>query len=69
MAYSLDFRQQVFNIKEKEGLTFQEVSDKVFYSNSHTFSMAKPNLTKNQTQQTCNKDIYRSFSKRCKRVS
>ncbi len=28
MAYSLDFRQRVFNIKEKEGLTFQEVSDR-----------------------------------------
>lgn len=28
MSYSLDFRKQVFKIKRKEGLTFQEVSDK-----------------------------------------
>lgn len=28
MAYSLDFRQRVFKIKEKEGLTFQELSDR-----------------------------------------
>lgn len=28
MAYSLDFRQRVFKIKKKEGLTFQELSDR-----------------------------------------
>ena len=28
MAYSLDFRRQVFKIKDKEGLTFQEVSER-----------------------------------------
>ena len=28
MAYSLDFRQQVFKLKEKEQLTFQETSDR-----------------------------------------
>ncbi len=28
MAYSLDFRKHVFKIKEKESLTFQELSDK-----------------------------------------
>ncbi|GAA3600531.1 IS630 transposase-related protein [Flavivirga amylovorans] len=28
MAYSLDFRQQVFKIKQKEGLTFQELSER-----------------------------------------
>lgn len=28
MAYSLNFRQQVFKVKQKEGLTFQEVSDR-----------------------------------------
>ncbi len=28
MAYSLDFRRHVFKIKEKETLTFQELSDK-----------------------------------------
>lgn len=28
MGYSIDFRRQVFKIKQKEGLTFQEVSDR-----------------------------------------
>lgn len=28
MGYSLDFRQQVFKIKQKEKLTFQQVSDR-----------------------------------------
>ena len=28
MGYSIDFRRQVFKIKEKEKLTFQEVSDR-----------------------------------------
>jgi transposase len=28
MAYSLDFRKQVFQVKQKEKLTFQEVSDR-----------------------------------------
>jgi len=28
MAYSLDFRKQVFKVKPKEKLTFQEVSDR-----------------------------------------
>ena len=28
MAYSLDFRKQVFKVKQKEKLTFQEVSDR-----------------------------------------
>ena len=28
MAYSLDFRQQVFRVKQKEQLTFQETSDR-----------------------------------------
>ena len=28
MAYSLDFRLQVFKVKQKEALTFQEVSDR-----------------------------------------
>lgn len=28
MAYSLDFRQQVFKVKQKEKLTFKEVSDR-----------------------------------------
>lgn len=28
MAYSLDFRRHVFKIKEKEGLTYQEVSER-----------------------------------------
>ena len=28
MAYSLDFRQQVFKLKQKEQLTFQELSDR-----------------------------------------
>lgn len=28
MAYSLDFRQQVFKTKQKEGLTFEEVSER-----------------------------------------
>jgi len=28
MAYSLDFRRQVFKVKQKEGLTFQELSDR-----------------------------------------
>lgn len=28
MAYSLDFRRQVFKVKAQEGLTFQEVSDR-----------------------------------------
>ena len=28
MAYSLDFRTQVFKVKQKEKLTFQEVSDR-----------------------------------------
>jgi len=28
MAYSIDFRRQVFKVKEKEGLTFQELSEK-----------------------------------------
>ncbi len=28
MAYSLDFRQQVFKVKQKEQLTFQETSDR-----------------------------------------
>ena len=27
MSYSLDFRRQVFKVKEQEGLTFEEVSD------------------------------------------
>ncbi|GAB1858767.1 IS630 transposase-related protein [Flavobacteriaceae bacterium MHTCC 0001] len=28
MAYSLDFRRQVLKVKQKEGLTFQELSDR-----------------------------------------
>ena len=28
MAYSLDFRRQVFKLKQKEQLTFQELSDR-----------------------------------------
>lgn len=28
MAYSLDFRRQVFKLKQKEELTFQELSDR-----------------------------------------
>lgn len=28
MGYSLDFRKQVFKIKEQEGLSFQEASDR-----------------------------------------
>jgi len=28
MAYSLDFRRQVFKVKQKEQLTFQELSDR-----------------------------------------
>jgi len=28
MAYSLDYRRQVFKLKQKENLTFQEVSDR-----------------------------------------
>ncbi|UZO79420.1 transposase [Aquimarina sp. ERC-38] len=28
MAYSLDFRQRVFKVKEEEGLSFQELSDR-----------------------------------------
>lgn len=28
MAYSLDFRQQVFKVKQKEDLTFQELSER-----------------------------------------
>ena len=28
MAYSLDFRKQVFQVKQKEKLAFQEVSDR-----------------------------------------
>lgn len=28
MAYSLDFRRQVFKVKQKEKLTFQELSDR-----------------------------------------
>ena len=28
MAYSLDFRQHVFKVKQKEKLTFQELSDR-----------------------------------------
>ena len=28
MSYSIDFRRQVFKIKEKESLTFQETSDR-----------------------------------------
>jgi len=28
MCYSLDFRRQVFKVKDKENLTFQEVSDR-----------------------------------------
>ena len=28
MAYSWDFRKQVFQVKQKEKLTFQEVSDR-----------------------------------------
>lgn len=28
MAYSIDFRRQVFKIKQKENLTFQQVSDR-----------------------------------------
>ena len=28
MAYSLDFRKQVFKIKQKEGLTFEQTSDR-----------------------------------------
>jgi transposase len=28
MGYSIDFRRQVFKIKQKEKLTFQEVSDR-----------------------------------------
>jgi transposase len=28
MSYSLDFRKQVFKIKDKESLTFQETSDR-----------------------------------------
>lgn len=28
MAYSLDFRKQVFKVKQKENLTFQELSDR-----------------------------------------
>lgn len=28
MSYSIDFRRQVFKIKEKESLTFQEASDR-----------------------------------------
>ena len=28
MEYSLDFRRQVFKVKQKEGLTFQELSDR-----------------------------------------
>jgi len=28
MAYSLDFRRQVFKLKQKEGLAFQELSDR-----------------------------------------
>jgi transposase len=28
MAYSLDFRKQVFKVKQKEKLTFQEASDR-----------------------------------------
>ena len=35
MAYSLDFRQQVFIIKEKRGLTFQETSE-IFSVDIHT---------------------------------
>ena len=28
MAYSIDFRQQVFKVKQKDRLTFQELSDR-----------------------------------------
>lgn len=28
MSYSIDFRKQIFKIKEKESLTFQETSDR-----------------------------------------
>jgi transposase len=28
MSYSLDFRKQVFKVKRKEGLTFQQTSDR-----------------------------------------
>ena len=28
MAYSLDFRRQVFKVKQKENLTFQEISER-----------------------------------------
>jgi transposase len=28
MSYSLDFRKQVFKVKQKESLTFQETSDR-----------------------------------------
>jgi len=29
MSYSLDFREQAFKLNQKEGLTFQELSDRL----------------------------------------
>ena len=59
MTYSLDFRTKVFRIKEKKGLTFEQVSDQFDISIRTLFRWQKklePTMTRNKPATKINMD-------------
>ena len=59
MTYSLDFRTKVFRIKEKKGLTFEQVSDHFDISIRTLFRWQKklePTMTRNKPATKINMD-------------
>ena len=59
MTYSLDFRTKVFRIKEKKGLTFEQVRDQFDISIRILFRWQKklePTMTPNQPATKINMD-------------
>ncbi|HIO07581.1 TPA: transposase, partial [Candidatus Poribacteria bacterium] len=59
MTYSLDFRTKVFRIKEKKGLTFEQVRDQFDISIRILFRWQKklePTMTRNQPATKINMD-------------
>ncbi len=69
MAYSLDFRKHIFRIKEKEKLTFQEVSDRFSIPICTLFRWQQRIEPKTKRNKPATKNRYESVSKRCKRES
>ncbi|MBS9765912.1 MAG: HTH domain-containing protein [Flavobacteriaceae bacterium] len=55
MAYSLDFRKHIFIIKEKENLTFQELSDRFSISIRTLFRWLKRIEPKNKRDKPSSK--------------